>query len=143
MVVQFSVEVNRKRRASISPRGQLLPSSKPARLRVFYSGTDMFDVAALWQSGFRHTTSALGTHLTSAQFDQLCGLPGRVVYIVFDQDPNQAGQRAARALAQRFAGIPVAAFPVPLPAGHDPSSYFLSGAGRNDFIDCLQRAPWR
>jgi DNA primase len=103
----------------------------------------LFDVAALWQSGFRHTTSALGTHLTSAQFDQLCGLPGRVVYIVFDQDPNQAGQRAARALAQRFAGIPVAAFPVPLPAGHDPSSYFLSGASRNDFIDCLQRAPWR
>jgi DNA primase len=100
------------------------------------------DVAALWQAGFRHTTSALGTHLTSTQFDQLCGLPGRVVYIVFDQDRNQAGQRAARALARRFVGLPIAAFLVPLPAGHDPSSYFLSGAGSNDFLDCLQRVQW-
>lgn len=102
----------------------------------------LFDVAAMWQAGFRHTTSALGTHLTSAEFGQLCELPGRVVYIVFDQDPNQAGQRAARALARRFVGIPNAAFLVPLPAGHDPSSYFLSGATDDDFLDCLHRVQW-
>ena len=40
MFVQFSVEVNRKDN-SASLRGQLLPSSKPATIRVFYSGTDM------------------------------------------------------------------------------------------------------
>ena len=102
----------------------------------------LFDVAALWQAGFRHTTSALGAHLTSAQFDQLCDLPGRVVYIVFDQDQNQAGQRAARTLAKRFVGLPIAAFLVPLPAGHDPSSYFLSGVGGADFVHCLQRVQW-
>jgi hypothetical protein len=39
MVVQFSVEVNWKRQSSLSP-GALLPSSKPAILRVFYSGAD-------------------------------------------------------------------------------------------------------
>jgi hypothetical protein len=39
MVGQFSVEVNRKGEAGLS-RGPLLPSSKPAKLRVFYSGTD-------------------------------------------------------------------------------------------------------
>jgi DNA primase len=102
----------------------------------------LFDVAALWQAGFRQTTSALGTYLTSAQFDQLCGLPGRFIYIVFDQDQNQAGQRAARALAKRFEGIPVSAFLVPLPAGHDPSSYFLSGASGHDFFNCFQRVQW-
>src|SRR3984957_576953 len=48
----------------------------------------LFDLAVLWQSGFRNTTSAIGTHLTSAQLDQLCGQPGRSIYIVFDQDEN-------------------------------------------------------
>jgi hypothetical protein len=43
MVVQFSVEVNRKRQAkplADLAGSRLLPSSKPAILRVFYSGTD-------------------------------------------------------------------------------------------------------
>jgi hypothetical protein len=43
MVMQISVEVNGKRQARLSGRPrrcQLLPSSKPAILRVFYSGTD-------------------------------------------------------------------------------------------------------
>jgi hypothetical protein len=39
MVVQFSVEVNRKDEPS--PRGgRLLPSSKPAEMRAFYSGAN-------------------------------------------------------------------------------------------------------
>jgi DNA primase catalytic core len=100
----------------------------------------LFDLAALWQSGFRHTTSALGTHPTSAQFDQLGDPPGRWVYIAFDQDDNQAGQRAAQALAQRLEGAGVAAPIVRLPGGHDPHSYFLSGATARDFAACLQGA---
>jgi DNA primase len=100
-----------------------------------------FDLAALWQSGFRNTTSALGTHLTSAQFDQLCDAPGRLVYIAFDRDENRAGQRAAQTLAQRLEGAGVAASILHLPGGHDPNSYFLSGATARDFAACLQGAP--
>jgi DNA primase catalytic core len=101
----------------------------------------LFDLAALWQAGFRHTTAALGTRLTSTQFDQLCDGPGRWVYIAFDQDEHQAGQRAAQALAQRLEGAGVAASILHLPAGHDPNSYFLSGATARDFAACLQGAP--
>jgi hypothetical protein len=50
MVGQFSIEVNRKNQPASRPY-QLLPSSKPARMRVSYSGTD------------RLLTSASGAHL--------------------------------------------------------------------------------
>lgn len=100
----------------------------------------LFDLAALWQSGFRNTTSALGTYPAPAQFGQLCDTPERMVYIAFDQDANHAGQQAARALAQRLEGAGVAAPLVRLPAGHDPHSYFLSGATAADFAACLAGA---
>jgi DNA primase len=99
-----------------------------------------FDLAALWQAGFRNTTCAIGTHLTPAQFDQLSDQPDRVVYLVFDQDENQAGQQASRWLAERLASAGVAARIVQLPAGHDPSSYFRAGATAPDFTHCLQQA---
>jgi DNA primase len=100
----------------------------------------LFDLALLWQAGFRHTTSALGTHLSSAQFEQLCNWPGRAVSIVFDEDENQAGQHAARRLAQRLKRTGVTACIAHLPDGHDPASYFLAGATRRDFAACLERA---
>lgn len=101
----------------------------------------LFDLAVLWQAGFRNTTSALGTHLTPAQWTQLGDRPGRSVCIVFDQDENQAGQQASRLLARRLVSTGLAARIVPLPAGHDPNSYFLAGATAADFCQCLQQAP--
>jgi DNA primase len=101
----------------------------------------LFDLAVLWQAGFRHTTSALGTHLTSAQWEQLSQWPGRLLYIVFDQDENQAGQQAARQLAPRLESAGVAAHVVRLPPGHDPHSYFAAGATAADFAACLAGAP--
>jgi DNA primase len=100
----------------------------------------LFDLAVLWQAGFRNTTSAIGTHLTPLQFNQLSEQPDRQVYIVFDQDENQAGQRAAHQLAQRLAGAGVPARVIQLPAGHDPNSYFVAGATVDDFTECLERA---
>jgi DNA primase catalytic core len=100
----------------------------------------LFDLAVLWQSGFRNTTSAIGTHLTSTQMDQLCHTPRRPVYIAFDQDENQAGQQAAQQLAQRLEAAGVAAHIVHLPAGHDPNSYFAGGATAADFNARLQGA---
>src|SRR5580658_527734 len=41
----------------------------------------LFDLAVLWQAGFRNTTCAIGTYLTPAQLSQLCEPPGRCIYI--------------------------------------------------------------
>ncbi len=100
----------------------------------------LFDLAVLWQAGFRNTTSPLGTHLTSAQLDQLCDRPSRSVYIVFDQDENHAGQQAAQQLARCLGSVGVAARIVHLPPSYDPNSYFLAGATTADFASCLQGA---
>jgi DNA primase len=35
----------------------------------------LFDLAVLWQAGFRNTSCVIGTHLTQAQFDQLFDQP--------------------------------------------------------------------
>jgi DNA primase catalytic core len=100
----------------------------------------LFDVAVLWQAGFRNTTCAIGTQLTPAQLAQLADQPDRSVYIAFDQDDNQAGQKAAQQLAQDLHGTGVRAHIVRLPHGHDPNSYFVAGATTADFTDYLERA---
>jgi len=100
----------------------------------------LFDLAALWQAGFRNTTCAIGTHPTPSQFAQLLDRPARPIYIVFDQDENQAGQQAAQQLAQTLESAGVAGHIVHLPPHHDPNSYFAAGATAADFTACLQRA---
>ena len=100
----------------------------------------LFDLAILWQAGFRNTTCALGAHLTSAHLEQLTQPPSRPVYIVFDQDENQAGQQASRQLAQQLESAGLMALIVRLPEGHDPNSYFLAGATAADFQACLSAA---
>jgi len=126
---------------------RLLPRSKGGLFAWESVGTlstvilveGLLDLAALWQAGFRNTTSAIGTHLTPEQWSQLCDQPGRCVYIAFDCDPNQAGQRAARLLAGRLKSAGVRARIVALPPGHDPNSYFAAGATASDFRVCLQQ----
>jgi DNA primase len=100
----------------------------------------LFDLAVLWQAGFRNTTCAIGTQLTPAQLAQLADQPSRSIYIVFDQDENQAGQNASHQLASRLQDVDIPARIVQLPHGHDPNSYFVDGATAADFTDCLERA---
>jgi DNA primase len=100
----------------------------------------LFDLAVLWQAGFRNTTCAIGVHLTPAQLAQLGDRPGRWVYLAFDQDPNQAGQQAARQLAPRLESAGVGVRIVALPPEHDPNSYFAAGATAADFARCLEEA---
>lgn len=127
---------------------RLLPRSKGGlfaweSVRSFFTVIlveGLFDLTVLWQAGFRNTTCAIGTQLTSAQLTQLAEQPSRIVYIAFDHDENQAGQKASHQLALRLQDAGLAARIVQLPQGHDPNSYFVAGATAPDFTDCLERA---
>ena len=99
----------------------------------------MFDLAVLWQAGFRHTTCALGTHLTPDQFRQLCDRP-RTVYLTFDVDANGSGQQAAQALAHRLRAQGITTRRVLLPSGHDPNSFFVQGGDARQFHSLLEEA---
>ncbi len=100
----------------------------------------LFDLAVLWQAGFRNTTSALGCHLTGKQFAQLCDDLNRQIFIAFDSDTNAAGQRAALKLARQLREAGLQSKIVPLPENHDPNSFFVSGATAADFTRCLEEA---
>ena len=100
----------------------------------------LFDLAVLWQAGFRNTTCAIGTHLTPMQLAQLCENSDRCVYIAFDQDQNQAGQNAANALLHYLDRPGLHVRLVDLPAGQDPNSYFTAGATAKDFAHLLEEA---
>jgi DNA primase len=101
----------------------------------------LFDLAVLWQAGFRNTTSAIGTHLTPTQLAQLRENPDRRLYLAFDQDENHAGQNAADDLLHCLDQVGLNVRLVTLPAGHDPNSYFVAGATAQDFARLLQEAP--
>jgi len=99
----------------------------------------MFDLAVLWQAGFRHATCSLGTHLTADQLQQLCDRP-RTVYLTFDVDANGSGQQAAQALAHRLRAQGIIARRVLLPPGHDPNSFFVQGGDARQFQSLLEEA---
>jgi len=122
------------------PKGGLFAWDSVRHFSAVILVEGLLDLAVLWQAGFRNTTCAFGTHLTPFQFHQLSEQPDRVVYIVFDQDENQAGQRTAHHLARRLVGVSVPPRLVQLPAGRDPNSYFVAGAAAADFADCLEGA---
>lgn len=100
----------------------------------------LFDLAVLWQWGFRNTTCAIGTHLTPTQLSQLTDSPGRRIYIAFDQDENQAGQQASRVLAQLLENAGMETRIVALPTGQDPNSFVMAGATASDFRAYMESA---
>jgi DNA primase len=104
----------------------------------------MFDLAVLWQAGFRNVTSALGTHLNALQFRQLSADDGsgknRTVYLALDSDDNGSGQQAAQCLSQRLRAERIATLRVKLPDGHDPNSFFVAGGTAQEFQHLLERA---
>jgi DNA primase len=103
----------------------------------------MFDLAVLWQAGFRNVTCSLGSHLNALQFRQLCadnGCGRRTVYLALDSDANGSGQGAARCLSQRLRAAGIATRHVELPDGHDPNSFFVGGGNAHEFQHLLERA---
>src|SRR6266699_1300872 len=99
----------------------------------------LFDYAVLWQAGFRHVTSSLGTHLNADQFRQLCDRP-RTVYLTFDVDANGSGQQASQQLAHRLRLQGIVTRRVLLPDGHDPNSFFVQGGDARQFHSLLKAA---
>ena len=99
----------------------------------------IFDLAVLWQAGFRHTTCGFGTHLTPDQFRQLSDRP-RTVYLSFDVDANGSGQQAAQALSHRLRTQGITPRRVLLPPGHDPNSFFVQGGDARQFQSLLEEA---
>ena len=126
--------------STFRPKGGLFAWQSVRQFRNLILVEGLVDLVVLWQAGFRNTTCAIGTHLTPMQLAQLCENPDPRVYVAFDQDENQAGQRAADALLQMLdqAGLKVRL--VGLPAGHDPNSYFVAGASAHDFARLLEDA---
>jgi DNA primase len=100
----------------------------------------LFDLAALWQAGFRNVTCAIGSHLNAQQFQQLCDGISRTVYLAFDSDVNGSGQQAALQLSRRLLKEGVTVLRVELPDGHDPNSFFARGGEGRQFQRLLEEA---
>ena len=122
-------------------KGGLYGWEKVRNCRQIVLVEGLFDWAVLWQAGFHNVTCSLGTGLNATQLHQLCDGASRAVYLAFDSDHNGSGQRAARQLAQRLWAYRVEAFPVDLPDGHDPNSFFVHGGGdAQQFQALIERA---
>jgi DNA primase len=100
----------------------------------------LFDLAALWQNGFPHSVAALGSHLNNGQIAELCSFDERRIYICFDADRNDSGQRASHRLSVQLRHAGMEALRVELPHGCDPAGFFVGGAGACDFRRLLERA---
>lgn len=120
-------------------KGDLVAWEKVRQFSSVILVEGMFDLAVLWQAGFRNTTCSLGTHLTHSEFRQLCDQP-RTVYLSFDVDANGSGQQAARELAHRLAVQGITTRRVILPLGHDPNFFFVQGGDARQFNALLEAA---
>ena len=99
----------------------------------------LFDYVSVRQAGFSNATCSLGTHLNDTQLRQLCE-GDRTVYVTFDIDQNQSGQRAADQLVHRLVMHGVSARRVLLPDGHDPNSFFVEGGHTHQFQSLVEAA---
>ena len=119
------------------PKGDLVAWESVRQFPSVILVEGMFDLAVLWQAGFRNATCSLGTHLTADQLQQLCDRP-RTVYLTFDVDANGSGQQAAHALAHRLRAQGITPRRVLLPSGHDPNSFFVEGGDARQFQSLLE-----
>jgi DNA primase len=99
----------------------------------------LLDYAVLWQAGFHNVTCAMGTHLNTRQFQQLCDVP-RTVYLSFDADANGSGPQASQQLAHRLEARGILTRRIVLPEGHDPNSFLVQGGDVGQFQSLLEAA---
>ncbi len=99
-----------------------------------------FDLASLWQAGFRNAVALLGSHFNERQQAQLGDGQERTVYLCLDADENGSGPRAARLWSQRLGRSGVRLSPVELPEGYDPNRFFAAGGSAAEFSRYLEEA---
>jgi DNA primase len=121
-------------------KGGLYGWERVSTLREIVLVEGMFDLAVLWQAGFRNVTCALSNHLNALQLRQLCDGVTRRVYVAFDSDANGSGQQAAQRLSSYLSQRQLTAMCVELPDGFDPNSFFVSGGDADQFQRLLERA---
>ena len=147
--VVFPLEANLYGRSIVNaPTHRFLPGAKGGlyawervmQLPEVILVEGLFDLAVLWQAGFRNVTCAMGSHLNARQFQQLCDGVSRTVYLAFDSDVNGSGQQAAQQLSRRLLKEGVMALRVELPDGHDPNSFFVRGGAGRQFQRLLEEA---
>jgi DNA primase len=147
--VVFPLEANLYGRSIVNaPTHRFLPGAKGGlyawervmQLPEVILVEGLFDLAVLWQAGFRNVTCAMGSHLNARQFQQLCDGVSRTVYLAFDSDVNGSGQQAAQQLSRRLLKEGVMALQVELPDGHDPNSFFVRGGDGRQFQRLLEEA---
>jgi len=130
-----------------APPHRFLPGSKGGlycwdqvrRYREVILVEGLFDYAVLWQAGLRNVTCSMGTHLNQHQLRQLSD-SNRTVYLAFDADANGSGQQAAQSLAAQLRERNSDARCVTLPAGHDPTPWFVQGGDAQQFQSLLENA---
>jgi len=105
------------------------------------AGGGLFDWAPLWQAGFRNVTCSMGTCLNATQIRSVAGRS--LTHRLFGFRLRRQWRRATGRLsvAQRLWAHGVEAFPVELPQGHDPNSFFAHGGGdAYQFQELLRKA---
>jgi len=82
----------------------------------------LIDALTFWCAGLRHVTTAYGTNgLTDDHWDAFGRFGTERVLIAFDRD--EAGERAAAALAEKLTAAGIEAFRVHFPKGMDANEY--------------------
>lgn len=122
------------------PKGGLYGWDRARRNDTVIVVEGLFDLASLWQAGFRNAVALLGSHFNPRQQAQLCDGQERTVYLCLDADENGSGPRAARLWSQRLGQTGLRVLPVELPEGFDPNRFFAAGGSRAEFSRYLEEA---
>jgi DNA primase len=122
------------------PKGGLWGWSRVSHCQAVIVVEGLFDLASLWQAGFRHAVALLGSHFNDRQRTQLCDGKKRTVYLCLDADENGSGPRAAQWWSRRLEQAGLRLLPVELPAGYDPNRFFAEGGSAAEFSCYLEQA---
>ena len=102
----------------------------------------LIDALTFWAAGFRNVTASYGTNGFTADHRAAFERHGtRRVYIAYDRD--EAGDKAAAALADELIGLGIECFRVEFPKGMDANEYALKVTPASKSLGVLlNRAAW-
>lgn len=122
------------------PKGGLYGWDRAKNCQTVIVVEGLFDLASVWQAGFRNAVALLGSHFNERQRAQLCDGRERTVYLCLDADENGSGERAAHLWSQRLEQRGLRLLSVELPEGFDPNRFFTAGGSVTEFSRFLEEA---